>query len=131
MNIVNNPLQNFNKNAEDDAFGFPSGHNNQATNDVLIWNDLFLYTNDTSGEKLAIVLMDVQKSSENTPDQANFSNIFEFLSAISSIQIVNLYSEIDCYQLEFIKTFLNSNEARNEVKSLQSLVLLVRDWVWF
>lgn len=97
-----------------------------------MWNDIFLYKNEKTLEKLAIVVMDMSSASESSTNQEDTSKIFEFLTTISSIQIVNLYNDVDVYQLKYLKTAIESGKFGGiDQQSLQHLVLLVRDWVSF
>jgi len=97
-----------------------------------MWNDIFLYKNEKTLEKLAIAVMDMSSASESSTNQEDTSKILEFLTTISSIQIVNLYNDVDVYQLKYLKTAIESGKLGGiDQQSLQHLVLLVRDWVSF
>jgi len=99
-----------------------------------MWNDIFLYKNELTSEKLAIVVMDMSSASDSSTNQEDPLKILEFLTKISSIQMVNLSNEVDQHQLEFLKASIESGKAGSvgiDQKSLEQLVFLVRDWVSF
>jgi atlastin len=102
---------------------------------IVIWNDVFLHTDETTGEKIAIVIIDTQGLFDNETTTTNNSRIFALGTLISSIQVLNLSGVIQEDQLQYLQfatefaRFASKNTQSNAEKSFQNLMFLIRDWV--
>lgn len=73
------------------------------TTGIVIWNDIFFHTVESTGEKLAIVVMDTQGLFDNETTPMENSRIFALSTLISSIQILNLSNLIQEDQLQYLQ----------------------------
>lgn len=104
------------------------------TTGIVIWDDVFLHTND-DGEKLAILVMDTHGLFDNETTPMNNSRIFALGTLLSSVQVFNIANVIQedqlqylQYAIEFANFSFNKNETNKE-KIFQRLIFLLRDWV--
>jgi len=117
-----------------EGFSWRSGADRD-TMGIVIWNDVFLHTDERTGEKIAIVIIDTQGLFDNETTAINNSRIFALGTLISSIQVLNLSGVIQEDQLqylqfatEFAKFALKDSQKMSE-KPFQNLMFLIRDWV--
>ncbi|KAL7014868.1 hypothetical protein ACKWTF_016157 [Chironomus riparius] len=102
------------------------------TTGMIFWDDIFLYNNEKTGEKLAIVVMDTQGLFDNDTSTQDNSRIFALSTLISSIQILNLTGVIQEDQLQYLQfatefaKFATMNSSFG--KAFQKLIFLIRDW---
>lgn len=115
--------------------GFPwSSGSTRDTSGILFWNDVFFHTDEVTGDKIAIIIIDTQGLFDNETTTANNSKIFALSSLLSSIQVFNLKEIIHEDQLEYLhfaiehaKLVLERN--LNSGSTFQNLIFLIRDWV--
>lgn len=99
-----------------------------------MWEDVFLHTIATTGEKIAIVVMDTQGLFDNETSPADNSRIFALGTLISSIQTLNLVGIIQEDQLQYLQFATEfakfaAQDSRGEAgKPFQNLLFLIRDW---
>lgn len=97
-----------------------------------MWGDVFLHTVATTGEKLAIVVMDTQGLFDNETSPADNSKIFALGTLISSVQVLNLFGVIQEDQLQYLQfatEFAKFAGQNNDTgKTFQNLLFLIRDW---
>jgi len=115
-------------------FGFSSRPGiSRDTTGILFWNDVFLYNNERTGEKIAIIVMDTQGLFDNDTSPLDNSRIFALSTLISSIQVLNLTGVIQEDQLQYLQfatefaKFATSDSISG--KAFQKLLFLIRDWV--
>ena len=104
-----------------------------------MWNDIFLHTIETNGEKIAIVVMDTQGLFDNETSPMDNSRIFALGTLISSIQVLNLSGVVQEDQLQYLQfatefaKFAADDSHGTAGKPFQNLLFLIRDWVslWF
>ena len=104
MIFPNNPLKDSadwmgGENEPLKGFSWRSGSNRDTTG-IIMWSDVFLHTVPTSGEKIAIVVIDTQGLFDNETSPAENARILSLGSLISSIQIFNLMNVIQEDQLQ-------------------------------
>jgi atlastin len=121
---------------DEPLFGFSSRSGiKRDTTGIIFWNDVFLYNNEKTGEKLAIIVMDTQGLFDNDTTPLDNSRIFALSSLISSIQIFNLTGVIQEDQLQYLQFATEyakfATEDSVSGKAFQKLVFLIRDWVSF
>lgn len=116
------------------GFSWRSGTKRDTTG-IIMWSDVFLHTLQSTGEKIAIVVVDTQGLFDNDTSPVDNSRIFALGTLISSIQILNLTQLIQEDQLqylqfaiEFAKFAAKDNHGEGE-KPFQNLLFLIRDWV--
>ena len=90
MGDENEPLQ---------GFSWHSGSDRDTTG-IIMWSDVFLHTVPTSGEKIAIVVIDTQGLFDSKSTSAENARIFSIGTLISSIQIFNLTGVVQEDQLQ-------------------------------
>ena len=123
--------------SEDDplqGFSWRSGAIRDTTG-IIIWNDIFLHTDERTGEKFAIIIMDTQGLFDNQTSPLDNSRIFALGTLLSSNQVLNLSDVIQEDQLQYLQfatefarfTALDSDETNR--KPFQNLTFLMRDWV--
>jgi atlastin len=115
------------------GFSWSSG-SRQDTSGIAIWNDVFLHTDSSTGDKLAIVIIDTQGLLNADADLVHNSRMFALSSLISSIQVVNINEAVyddQSHYFQFAVEFarLASRDNRDTRESFECLVLLVRDFV--
>jgi len=121
MGEANAPLQ---------GFSWKSGTKRNTTG-VVFWSDVFLYTHEKTGERLAILLMDTQGLFDNETSPTENSRIFALGTLISSLQIFNLFNIIQedhLQYLQFATEFARfaANERTAAGKPFQNLTFLIR-----
>lgn len=137
INNPNNPLtdpKNWMGTKDDPLSGFTwrSGTKRDTTG-IIMWNDIFLHTVESTGEKIAIVIMDTQGLFDNETSPADNSRIFALGTLISSIQVLNLVGIIQEDQLQYLQfatefaRFASADQAGGG-KPFQNLLFLIRDW---
>ena len=115
------------------GFSWRSGTKRDTTG-IIMWEDIFLHTIATTGEKVAIVVIDTQGLFDNKTSPAENSRMFALGSLISSIQILNLVGVILEDQLEYLQfatefAKLAAQDSQSEAgKPFQNLLFLIRDF---
>lgn len=118
------------------GFSWRSGSDRDTTG-IVIWNDVFLYTDQNTDEKIAIIVIDTQGLFDNQGSPMENSKIFAIGTLISSIQIMNLSGVIQADQLQYLQfatafaKFSDSNNSGSKTTCFQNLVFVIRDWVSF
>ena len=118
------------------GFSWRSGSVRDTTG-IIIWNDVFLHTDDDTGEDIAIILMDTQGLFDNETTPIDNSRIFALGTLISSIQVLNLSGVIQEDQLQYLQfaTEFANHAVKNchsiTEKPFQNLMFLIRDWVCY
>lgn len=101
------------------------------TTGIIIWSDVFLYENP-NGSKIAILLMDTQGLFDYESTPLDNSRIFSLSTLISSVQIFNLFNNIQEDHLEYLQFTTELAKHATKVtassKTFQDLMFLVRDW---
>lgn len=116
------------------GFSWRSGSIRDTTG-IVMWNDVFLHTNERSGEKLAIVVMDTQGLFDNETSPMDNSRIFALGTLVSSIQVLNLSGVVQEDQLQYLQfatefaKFASIDSQGTAGKPFQNLLFLIRDWV--
>lgn len=70
------------------------------TTGIILWSDVFLHTVPTTGEKIAIIIMDTQGLFDNQTSPAGNARIFSLGTLISSMQMLNLMQLVQEDQLQ-------------------------------
>lgn len=115
------------------GFSWRSGTNRDTTG-IIIWSDVFLHTIATTGEKVAIVVMDTQGLFDNETSPADNSRIFALGTLISSVQVLNLGGLIQEDQLQYLQfatefaKFAAQDSQGMAGKPFQNLLFFIRDW---
>jgi atlastin len=115
------------------GFSWRSGTKRDTTG-IIMWEDVFLHTIATTGEKVAIVVMDTQGLFDNETSPADNSRIFALGTLISSVQVLNLVGIIQEDQLQYLQFATEfakfaAQDSRGEAgKAFQNLLFLIRDW---
>ncbi|KAL7015439.1 hypothetical protein ACKWTF_016458 [Chironomus riparius] len=115
------------------GFSWRSGSDRDTTG-IVIWNDVFLYTDQNTDEKIAIIVIDTQGLFDNQGSPMENSKIFAIGTLISSIQIMNLSGVIQADQLQYLQfatafaKFSDSNNSGSKTTCFQNLVFVIRDW---
>lgn len=113
------------------GFSWQSG-TKRVTAGVMVWSDFFLFTKDTTGEDIAVVIMDTQGLFDNKTSPVQNSSIFALGTLISSIQILNLFSIIQEDHLQYLQFATEyarfASQDSNTSKPFQKLLFLIRDW---
>lgn len=115
------------------GFSWRSGTKRDTTG-IIVWSDVFLHTVATTGEKIAIIIMDTQGLFDNETSPADNSRIFALGTLISSIQILNLVGIIQEDQLQYLQfatefaKFAAQDSQGAAGKPFQNLLFLIRDW---
>jgi atlastin len=139
INFPNNPVadpKNWMGGENEALLGFSwrSGSTRDTTG-IIMWNDVFLYEVPTTGEKLAIIVMDTQGLFDNETSPMDNSRIFALGTLISSIQVLNLSGVVQEDQLQYLQfatefaKFAASDSQGTAGKPFQNLMFLIRDWV--
>lgn len=103
------------------------------TTGIVVWNDIFLYTDTKTGKEIGILIMDTQGLFDNDTTQLNNSRIFALTTLLSSIQVLNLFNRVQEDELQYLQ--FATEYARYAVndssdsKPFQKLIFLIRDWV--
>ena len=83
--------------------GFPWKSSTQReTTGIKFWSDVFLY-DAPNGQKIAIYLMDTQGLFGHESSPTDNARIFSLSTLISSAQILNLFSNIQEDNLEYLQ----------------------------
>ena len=100
------------------------------TIEFILWNDVFLYTDEITREKIAIIVLNTQGIFNNRKAKTGNSKIISLGTFISSIQILNFFEfrEEECLQhmqlaTEFAK-YAASNSEGMTGKCFQNLMFL-------
>lgn len=99
---------------------------------ITFWNDIFLHTDEISGEELAIVVMDTQGLFDHSTSPDDNTRIFALSSLISSVQILNLTGVIQENELEYLHfatEFAKIAQDTQDKHYFQKMLFLIRDWV--
>ncbi|XP_063923166.1 centromere protein F-like isoform X2 [Zophobas morio] len=102
----------------------------RVTDGILICPEIFL-TETKEGEKIAIILMDTQGTSDHQTSYDEGTKIFALSALISSVHIYNIQNRLDFEQLGVLQLFTGYGAmfSDSEKKPFQDLVILIRDWV--
>jgi len=113
------------------GFSWRSGTQRDTTG-IIMWSDVFLHTRETTGEKIAIILMDTQGLFDTKSSPADNSRIFALGTLISSFQIFNLVGIIQEDQLQYLQFATEfarfAAQDSQDGKPFQNLLFLIRDW---
>ena len=112
------------------GFSWKSG-SKPDTNGILMWSKPFIRRIPTSGEEVAILLMDTQGAFDTKSTVKQNATIFALSTMLSSIQIYNLTSQIQENDLQHLQLFTEYARLASDYtkeKPFQSLLFLVRDW---
>lgn len=115
------------------GFSWRSGTKRDTTG-IIMWSDVFLHTIATTGEKIAIIVMDTQGLFDNETSPADNSRIFALGTLISSVQVLNLVGIIQEDQLQYLQfatefaKFAAQDSQGTAGKPFQNLLFLIRDW---
>jgi len=115
------------------GFSWRSGAKRE-TIGINIWSDVFLHTTNTTGEKIAIFIMDTQGLFDTDSTPTDNSRIFALGTLISSIQVLNLKQHIQEDQLQYLQfatefaQFNARKKGKIDGKPFQNLTFLIRDW---
>ena len=83
------------------GFSWRSGTARDTTG-IKIWNDVFLYEDPSTGDKIAIIIMDTQGLFDNETSPDGNARIFSLGTLISSIQVLNLMQIIQEDHLQYV-----------------------------
>ena len=83
------------------GFSWKSGTDRDTT-ELVVWSDFFLY-DAPNGQKIAIYLMDTQGLFDHESSPTDNARIFSLSTLISSAQILNLFSNIQEDNLEYLQ----------------------------
>lgn len=115
------------------GFSWRAGRKRDTTG-IIMWSDIFLHTKKTTGDEIAIVVMDTQGLFDNETQAAENSKNFAITTLISSIQILNLSKLIQEDQLQYLQfatefaKYVAQNSQETSVTPFQNLIFLIRDW---
>jgi atlastin len=84
------------------GFSWKSGAD-RVTTGIIFWYDVFLHTNETTGEKLAIFIVDTQGLFDHETNADDNSKVFYLSSLISSIQILNIKDNVEERDIEYLR----------------------------
>lgn len=116
------------------GFSWCSGTKRDTTG-IIIWSDIFFHTYATTGEKIAIFVMDTQGLFDNKSTHDNNLKIFALGTLISSINVLNLMNRIQQDQLEYLQfsseitKFTALKREESTENPFQNLMILIRDWM--
>ena len=117
------------------GFSWRSGADRD-TMGIVVWNDVFLHTDEETDEKIAIIVIDTQGLFDSETTAVNNSRIFALSTLISSIQVLNLSGVIQEDQLQYLQfatefaNFALRDSQKMSKKTFQNLIFLIRDWVF-
>lgn len=79
----------------DPLTGFPwrSGRERDTTG-IIVWSDVFLHTDPSTGDKIAILVIDTQGLFDKQTTSTENARIFSLSTLISSMQVLNLMQNI-------------------------------------
>ncbi|XP_063691875.1 atlastin-1-like isoform X1 [Bolinopsis microptera] len=123
---------------EEDLTGFKwRGGTNRETSGIWIWGQPFIRTNPSTGEKVAILLMDTQGTFDNQAIVRDSATIFALSTMLSSIQIFNISQQISEDDLQHLHLFtdygrlaMQDDSDDSKCKPFQRLEFLIRDWAF-
>ncbi|XP_047023304.1 atlastin-2-like [Helicoverpa zea] len=119
--------------AEDDPLsGFHwRGGCERDTTGIHLWPHPVITTLDSTGEKVAVLLMDTQGTFDSETTIGQNSTIFALSTLISSVQIYNLSGNIREDDLQHLQLFTEYGRlaCEGQEKAFQNLTFLVRDWM--
>ncbi|XP_065883232.1 atlastin-2-like [Dysidea avara] len=101
------------------------------TNGILMWNRAFIITKPSTGEEVAVLLLDTQGAFDNQSTVRDCATIFALSTMITSVQVYNLSQMIQENDLQHLQLFTEYGRLamqESEYKPFQSLLFLVRDW---
>lgn len=105
------------------------------TTGIVIWDDAFLYDDENTGEKIAIIVIDTQGLYRNDMPAIDNQKFLSLAALISSSLILNISGEIENGHLEDLNfavklnKFATLNNQNNSAKYFKYLMLIVRNWV--
>lgn len=102
------------------------------TTGILMWSKPYIVTLPSTGEEVALLLLDTQGAFDNQSTVKDCATIFALSTMISSVQVYNLSMLIQENDLQHLHLFTEygrlAMEQSGDVKPFQSLWLFVRDW---
>lgn len=113
------------------GFTWQSGQE-RVTKGIVMWSDVFLHTDESTGDKLAILLMDTQGLFDNKTVDAESSRIFALGTLTSSLQIMNLTHRIQENDLQYLQfatefaAYTASHQRGHSSQPFQKLLFLIR-----
>ncbi|KAH6923351.1 hypothetical protein HPB50_000436 [Hyalomma asiaticum] len=99
---------------------------------IVVWDEVFL-VKTSSGEEIAVLLMDTQGMYDCESTVQQTANIFALTALTSSVQVYNIWTNIqenDLQYLEFFSEYGRLVKEQMEGKPFQKLQFLVRDWYY-
>lgn len=97
---------------------------------IWIWSKIFTKSIE-NGEKIGVMLMDTQGTFDNTSTIRDNITIFALSTMLSSVQIYNLFNNIQQDDLENLQLFTEYGQLakeRGQGKPFQNILFLIRDW---
>lgn len=129
--IVKNNSANWLGDVNKPLTGFSwTGGSERHTTGIWIWSEIFTYTLP-NGKKTGILLMDTQGTFDNNSSMRENVTIFSFSIMLSSIQIYNIFNNIQENDLQNLQLFTEYGKLamkENSLKPFQELLFLIRDW---
>lgn len=107
------------------------GGGERDTTGINLWPHPILTTLESTGEKVAVLLMDTQGTFDTETTIGQNSTIFALSTLLSSVQVYNLSGNIREDDLQHLQLFTEYGKLAcdgNE-KAFQTLTFLVRDWM--
>lgn len=113
-----------------DGFSWKGG-SERDTSGILLWSEAFVRTLP-NGEQVAVLLMDTQGSFDSESTVKDCATIFALSTMVSSVQIFNIFHNIQEDDLQHLQLFTEYGRLALEddavSKPFQKLLFLVRDW---
>lgn len=72
------------------------------TTGIKIWSDVFLYEDPSTGDEIAIIIMDTQGLFDSETSTEGNARIFSLGTLISSVQVLNLMQIIQEDHLQWV-----------------------------
>ncbi|KAH6923571.1 hypothetical protein HPB50_002393 [Hyalomma asiaticum] len=97
---------------------------------IKAWDEVFL-VQTSSGQEIAVLLLDTQGMHDDRSTMSEIGNIFALSTMASSVQIYNVWTNIqenDLQSLEYFAEYGRLAQAQVQGKPFQKLQFLVRDW---
>ncbi|CAO1423679.1 unnamed protein product, partial [Diamesa hyperborea] len=131
---MNETMNNWLGDEHEPLKGFPwKSSTTRETTGIKFWSDVFLY-DAPNGQKIAIYLMDTQGLFDHESSPTDNARIFSLSTLISSAQILNLFSNIQEDNLEYLQfateyaRFAGIEDNNGAGKPFQNLMFVIRDW---
>ncbi|UYV66136.1 ATL2 [Cordylochernes scorpioides] len=105
------------------------------TTGILIWSEIFLVRckkgENEDDEEIAVILMDTQGSFDSGSTVKECATIFALSTMLSSIQVYNLFHNLQEDDLQTLQLFTEYGRLAKEDSTeipFQKLIFLIRDW---